>query len=207
MAEESSKPSGNQYILTDAPTWIIDPLDGTMNFVHSLPWIAISVALFINKTPMIGIIYNPSSGDFFSAIRGQGAYLNGKRIRASGQQGMKFHPNFETFFLNFRKFSDLSKALIAIDLMTFKILPKREAVLLGNLHKLLGNIHGFRIIGSAALSMAYVAQGGIDGYYEHGLQPWNVAAGQLLIEEAGGCVIDTDGKPFNVLRRRLICAG
>lgn len=88
---EEATSLGTKVELTDAPTWIIDPIDGTMNFVHSLPHTCISIALLINKTPEIGVVYNPILEQFFSARRGQGAFLNGAPIRVSGEKGIKMY--------------------------------------------------------------------------------------------------------------------
>lgn len=119
---EESVSAGVQCDLTDAPTWIIDPIDGTMNFVHSFPHSCISIALFINKLPEIGIIYNPVLDQLFTAKKGQGAFLNGERIHVSGKTA-------------------LSDALIMLEFGTTRD-PKKAKVMLENQETLMPQIHG-----------------------------------------------------------------
>lgn len=119
IAEESFE---GKTVLTDSPTWIIDPVDGTMNFVHSFPHSCISIALFVNKVNEIGIIYNPILKQLFTARRGQGAYYNGKRIQASGRK-------------------DWSRALITCEFATYRDAEKLE-VSLDNFRKILSSAQG-----------------------------------------------------------------
>lgn len=119
---EESVAGGSQCKLTDAPTWIIDPIDGTMNFVHSFPHSCISIALFIEKKPEIAVIYNPMLDQLFTARRGQGAYLNGKRIQVS-------------------KETSLSKALIMMEFGTSRD-PDRIKTVQANQHVLITQVHG-----------------------------------------------------------------
>lgn len=118
--EETSE--GKKADLTDLPTWIIDPVDGTMNFVHSFPHSCISIALLVNKTPQIGIIYNPILNQKFTAIKGEGAFLNGRKIQVSGQTA-------------------LEKALITTEFGTSRDIEKME-VTMENIRKIAGAAHG-----------------------------------------------------------------
>jgi myo-inositol-1(or 4)-monophosphatase len=183
---EESVASGEKCVLTDDPTWIIDPVDGTMNFVHGLPLVAISIALLINKTVVIGIIYNPMLDQMFTAKLGEGAFLNGDQIRVSGQE-------------------DLGKSLVCSEVGTSKD-PEKNRVVVSNLTRLIGNVHGLRALGSAALNMASVAASYTDAYYEFGIHAWDISAGDLIVREAGGCVLDTTGGPLDLMSRRVICA-
>lgn len=139
--EESS--DGKKVRLTDAPTWIIDPIDGTMNFVHSFPHSAISIALLINKEAQIGIVYNPVLGQKFTARRGQGAFYNGKQIHVSEEK-------------------DLSKALIMVEFGTNRE-SEKVRVIMDNLDNLIRKTHGARCLGGAVLNICMVALGAAEG--------------------------------------------
>ncbi|KAL0279880.1 UNVERIFIED_CONTAM: hypothetical protein PYX00_001347 [Menopon gallinae] len=184
---EESVGDGGKCNLTDAPTWIIDPIDGTMNFVHGYPNVCVSVGFLVNKVPEIGIIYNPVLELFFEARRGKGAKLNGNEIHAS-------------------RVTDLSKALIGYECGTSRDEEKTKNVL-ENISKLVRRVQGLRALGSAALNMAMVALGGTDAYFEFGTHAWDVAAGDLIVREAGGVVIDPAGGNFDIMSRRVLCAG
>jgi len=183
---EESVAAGEKCSLTDDPTWIIDPVDGTMNFVHSFPHSCISLAVLYNKVAQIGIIYNPVLEQMYSARLGQGALLNGKPIHVSGQ-------------------TDLNKSLLIVETGTNRDPVKLDCVL-KNFTSLATKAHGLRAMGSAALNMASVASGGCDSYFEFGIHVWDIAAGDLLVREAGGVCIDTEGGPLDLMSRRMICA-
>lgn len=185
IGEEESA-AGHPNPLTDNPTWIIDPVDGTMNFVHAFPHSCISVGLVVNKVTEIGIIYNPMLAQRFTARRGQGAFLNGKRLQVSGQK-------------------ELSKALITSEFGTSREAAKMKVVN-ENFAKISAKAHGIRCLGSAALNMAMVALGGADANYEFGIHAWDVCAGDLLVREAGGVLIDPAGGTFDMMSRRVIAA-
>ncbi|KAF5292108.1 hypothetical protein FQA39_LY14063 [Lamprigera yunnana] len=172
--------------LTDAPTWIIDPVDGTLNFVHGFPHSCISVGLFINSEPVVGIVYNPLLDQLFTAKKGQGAYLNGQLIKVSDN-------------------IDMSQAIVMFENGTSRD-EERYRVLCENHKMLVPIIHGMRALGSAALNMMMVAMGGADAYFEFGIHIWDIAAGELIIKEAGGVVIDPAGGPIDRLSRRVLCA-
>jgi len=181
LAEESH--SGKN--LSDQRTWIIDPIDGTTNFAHGVPFYAISIALWENKQPKVGLVYGVAQDEMFIAEAGGGARLNGELIRVS-----------ET--------SDHQRALIGTGF------PYRDLSVIEDYMKIfdimMRQTHGVRRPGSAAYDMAYVACGRYDGFYEYALEPWDVAAGALLIREAGGIVTDWKGGD-NWLNGRRITAG
>jgi myo-inositol-1(or 4)-monophosphatase len=163
LAEERGEVGESEFV------WIIDPLDGTTNFIHGFPVFAVSVALRIKGRLELGVVYDPNRQEIFSAIRGQGAQVDGHRIRVSGR-------------------SDLSGALIGTG---FPYRSKARAKeYLRMLERVLMNTAGIRRPGAAALDLAYVAAGRLDGFWEYGLQIWDIAAGTLIIREAGGLVSD-----------------
>ncbi|XP_011861805.1 PREDICTED: inositol monophosphatase 1-like [Vollenhovia emeryi] len=183
---EESTASGQKIELTDAPTWIIDPIDGTMNFVHGLPHTCVSVALLINKVAEIGIVYNPILEQLFTARKGQGAFLNGAPIHVSDE-------------------TELCKALLMVEMGTSRD-PEKMKIVLQNITLLTARVHGIRSLGSAALNMCMVALGGADVSFEFGIHAWDIAAGDLIVREAGGVSIDPAGGPFDVMSRRTLCA-
>ncbi|KAF7385697.1 hypothetical protein HZH66_011539 [Vespula vulgaris] len=183
---EETTSLGKKAELTDAPTWIIDPIDGTMNFVHGLPHTCISVGLHIGKVAEIGVVYNPILEQLFTACKGKGAFLNGAPIRVSGQK-------------------ELRKALIMVEMGTSRD-PEKMKVVFQNVNILIPQIHGMRALGSAALNMCMVALGGADICFEYGIHAWDIAAGDLIVREAGGVCIDPAGGPFDVMSRRVLCA-
>ncbi|KAL1517516.1 hypothetical protein ABEB36_001272 [Hypothenemus hampei] len=183
---EEGVSQGKQCELTDAPTWIIDPVDGTMNFVHSFPHSCISLALFVEKVPAIGIIYNPMLDQLFTARKGHGAFLNGEKITVSG-------------------INSLTDALIMMEFGTSRD-PEKRTIILENQQKLMPQVHGLRALGSAALNMAMVACGAADAYFEYGIHIWDIAAGELIVTEAGGVCIDPAGGEVDRLSRRVLVA-
>lgn len=153
-------------------TWIIDPLDGTKNYIQGFPSFAVSIACKINNRIEHGVIYDPLRHECFAASRGRGARLDDRRIRVSSQK-------------------DLLKALIGAGLHGHR--PDKIPHALSILEALLGHCGGLRRSGSAALDLAYVACGRLDGFWEFGLRPWDIAAATLIIKEAGGLVSDIHG--------------
>ncbi len=152
--------------------FIVDPLDGTTNFLHGLPQFAISIALERDRQPYAGVIYNPATDELFWAEKGEGAFLNDRRIRVSSRV-------------------DLSECLFACGL-PFRGKPGR-AVALTETDRVLSETAGVRRFGSAALDLAYVAAGRFDAFWERGLNPWDVAAGVIIVCEAGGLVSEIEG--------------
>ncbi|HAT2065551.1 TPA: inositol monophosphatase [Legionella pneumophila] len=167
LAEES----GIQQSDSDT-VWIIDPLDGTSNYLHGFPFYSVSIALKIKNRLEHGVIYDPLRHECFAASRGRGARLNDRRIRVSKQTQL----NASLLGTGFH-FRDATLAQ--------RYLPTFEA--------LIGKCAGVRRTGSAALDLAYVASGRLDGFWEFGLRPWDIAAGALLVREAGGLISDVRG--------------
>ncbi len=154
--------------------WIVDPLDGTTNFLHGLPHFAISIALERDRQPYAGVVYNPVTDELFWAEKGEGAYLNDRRIRVSSRR-------------------DLSECLFACGL-PFAGRPGR-ADALAETDRVLEKTAGVRRFGAAALDLAFVAAGRYDAYWERGLNSWDVAAGAIIVREAGGMVSEIEGGP------------
>ena len=152
--------------------WIIDPLDGTTNFLHGIPHFSISIALERDGEPVAGVIYEPITDQMFWAEKGQGAYLNGRRIRVSARRRLE-----ESLFATGIPFA--SKQDHDRFLSQLKVVMAVSA--------------GVRRFGSAALDLAYVAAGRYEGFWEFGLHPWDIAAGIVLVREAGGFVTDIGG--------------
>lgn len=153
-------------------TWIIDPVDGTSNYLHGFPFFSVSIALQIKGRVEHGVVYDPLRHECFAASRGRGARLNDRRIRVSKQ-------------------TQLSASLLGTGI------PFRDLALaqryLPTLEALAGKCSGVRRTGSSALDLAYLASGRLDGFWQLGLRPWDIAAGTLLIREAGGLVSDVHG--------------
>jgi myo-inositol-1(or 4)-monophosphatase len=177
--EGTSIKSTNEY------TWVIDPLDGTTNFTHGLPPFAISIGLLKNNRPVLGVVYEVMAKECFYASEGNGAYCNGKSIRISSIQ-------------------TLSESLLATGFPYYQF-EKMDAYL-AIIRTFLDQTHGIRRLGSAAVDLAYVACGRLEGFFEYNLNPWDVAAGGFIVEQAGGRVTDFQGGP-NYLFGRELCAG
>lgn len=174
ITEESNS---NKFNL-DKPTWVLDPLDGTTNFMHDYHHSAISLGLYVDGTAKMGIIYNPNSSEMFYAEAENGAYLNGSIIKTSPID------TFEDCLIGFGTTPyDRSKAAETFKLVE-RIYMKCQEV---------------RRSGSAALDMAYVASGRIDGFFELNLQPWDIAAGLLILKEAGGKTTNLQGERLSIL--------
>jgi len=171
LAEESG-PSANLHD-ENANVWIIDPLDGTTNFIHGFPQYCISIALQQRGQITQAVVYDPTRNDLFTATKGAGAYLNEKRIRV-GRRDKMLEALIGTGF-PFRDTDHLDEYM-----KMFRIMTEKCA--------------GLRRPGAAALDLAYVAAGRLDGFFEKGLHPWDAAAGALLITEAGGIVGDFSGE-------------
>jgi myo-inositol-1(or 4)-monophosphatase len=149
--------------------WVIDPLDGTTNFLHGLPIYAISVALIRDQQPVIGVVYHIPKNECYHAIEGGKAFCNDKEIRVSA-------------------ISTLAQSLLATGFPYYH-LDKRD-VYLDVIKEFLAKSHGIRRLGSAAIDLAYVACGRLEGFFEYNLNPWDVAAGVFIVQQAGGKVTD-----------------
>ena len=158
----------------DSPyQWLVDPLDGTTNFIFAIPHYAVSIALSHNGTPAVGIVYDPVKNELFTATQGCGAYLNGNRIRVSQREG-------------------LNGALLGTGIPYRSDGPIDAYIEL--LRNFIGDTSGIRRLGAASLDLAYTACGRLDGFWEPGLHLWDIAAGVLLVQEAGGLISDLDGR-------------
>jgi myo-inositol-1(or 4)-monophosphatase len=179
VAEESGSRGDCEF------TWLIDPLDGTTNFLHGLPHYCTSIGLRRAGRVIVGVIFDPVKDHMFTATAGGGAFLNGRAIRVSARDG-------------------LSEAVIGTG-FPFTDWSYLDAYI-GSLRDIMQSCAGIRRAGAAALDLAYVATGWLDGFWEKNLNAWDMAAGSLLIEEAGGVVGDFSGGG-NFLERRQIVAG
>ncbi|VFU09127.1 inositol monophosphatase family protein [Methylocella tundrae] len=182
ILEESGEIEGSDK----SHTWIIDPLDGTTNFLHGLPIFGISIGLVREGQIVAGLVYNPANDDMFIAEKGQGAYLNNRRLRVAARR-------------------DLSDALIGCGVPH---LGKADghAQFKTELAAVMAKAGNVRRLGSAALDLCYVAAGNYDGFWERGLKSWDMAAGIIMIKEAGGFVTDADGG-VDMLGKGSVCAG
>jgi myo-inositol-1(or 4)-monophosphatase len=165
--------------------WIVDPVDGTTNFVHGFPFFSVSIALAYKGEVIVGVVYDPIRDELFVAEKGKGAYLKGKRMQVS-------------------KESKLSDSLVATGFPT-----DREGALRVNmkgLEAMVPKVRNIRVAGSAALHLAYVASGRLSGFWEIGLNAWDIAAGALLVQEAGGTITDTSGKPYALAVRDVMAS-
>jgi myo-inositol-1(or 4)-monophosphatase len=163
--------------------WIVDPLDGTTNFLHGIPHFAISIAQEQDGAIVAGVVFEPLRDELFWAAKGAGAYLNRRRLRVSSREHLK-------------------DSLIATGI-PFRGKPKHPAFL-DTMAKVMPEVAGIRRFGSAALDLAWVAAGRYDGFWEFGLEPWDIAAGLLLVREAGGRVSDIDGGDALFEKRSVI---
>jgi myo-inositol-1(or 4)-monophosphatase len=172
LAEESGRSGESEYV------WIIDPLDGTTNFLHGFPTFAVSIAVQFRGRLEHAVIYDPSRQEMFTASRGDGAQLEGRKIRVSQQRG-------------------LEGALIGTG-FPYRIQGPHVDTYLSVLKSVMNVAAGVRRPGAASLDLAYVAAGRLDGFWEFGLSPWDTAAGTLLIQEAGGRVGKPNGEEYEL---------
>jgi myo-inositol-1(or 4)-monophosphatase len=166
-------------------TWIVDPLDGTTNFLHAIPHFAINIALQREGAVVAAVTYNPAANEMFWAEKGKGCFLNDKRLRVAAR-------------------TRLDEAVLATGIPFLG--HGHHARFLKELHQVSQKVAGVRRFGSAALDLAWVAAGRYDGYWERDLSPWDLAAGTLLVTEAGGKVTNADGGE-DVLGAGSVCAG
>ncbi len=165
-------------------TWIVDPLDGTTNYAHAYPFFCCSIALAQDNRPVVGVIYDALRDECFTAERGRGAFLNGRRLRVS-------------------KTRSLAESLVCTG---FAYAVRETRYNLDNFKQFVLTTQGVRRDGSAAMNLAYVAAGRFEGFWERGIQAWDMAAGVLMVREAGGKVTDITGKPFNLLAENALAS-
>lgn len=166
-------------------TWIVDPLDGTTNFLHAIPHFAINIALQREGATVAAVTFNPVTNELFWAEKGKGAFVNDHRLRVAAR-------------------TRLEESVLATGIPFLS--HGGHARFLKELHQVSQKVAGVRRFGSAALDLAWVAAGRYDGYWERDLQPWDLAAGALLVAEAGGKVTDADGGP-DIVTAGSVCAG
>ena len=180
LAEESEAVAG-----TTGYTWVIDPLDGTRNYVAGIPFFCVVIALAFEGEVLLGLTYDPIRQEMFQAVKGQGAFLNGDPIQVSTK-------------------TELEDALLSYDL---GYVDEKAATAIEMVLHLWPNIQGTRMMGSAALGLAYAACGRTDMYFHHNLAPWDLASGLLLVREAGGVITDKYAVPASLRSESVIACG
>jgi myo-inositol-1(or 4)-monophosphatase len=183
LAEESGATEARDDAQTDW-RWIIDPLDGTTNYAHGYPCFCVSIGLAHQGRLELGVVYDPIRDEMFAAERGQGASLNGRRIRVSTTMNLSAGLLCTGFPYDVRQRNEFARHF-ANFIMTAQ---------------------GVRRDGAAALDLAYVAAGRFDGFWEEGLKPWDVAAGALIVEEAGGQITHYDGTAFDIYTAPILAS-
>jgi myo-inositol-1(or 4)-monophosphatase len=181
LGEEFGRAGGT----VDGPCWIFDPIDGTTNYAHGLPIFCASLALEIDRRIELGVVFDPSRQELFTAERGRGAFLNGRPLRVSATDAL-------------------------VDALLVTGFPydvhTRVQEIVGLFGAFVGQARAVRRLGSAALDLCYVAAGRIDGFWEQDLKPWDVAAGGLIVEEAGGLVTDWSGRSPAIGGARILAS-
>lgn len=171
---------------SDELNWVIDPLDGTTNFIHGIPIYAVCIALMNGTDVLLGVVYEVNRDECFYAHKGGGAFLNNEKIQVS-------------------KAAKLSESLVATGFPIFNFNNLRAYLKI--LDQLMQKCHGLRRMGSAAVDLAYVACGRCDAFFEYNLNPWDIAAGTLIVQEAGGIVTDFRNKGDFIFGRELVAGG
>ncbi len=184
LGEEDAGGRVGPKIGSSPALWVVDPLDGTTNFVHGLPHYCVSIGWLAHGIPQLGVIYDPHRDELFAAVAGHGAFLGNQRLEVS----------------NIRR---LESALVAV---SFAAQVARGGPEVADFLGLLGSAQAVRRLGSAALNLAYLAAGRFDAYWARNGKLWDVAAGVLLVAEAGGVVTGVDGAPFDPLAPHLAAA-
>ena len=201
LAEESGRLTGDADVTDPRPPpgvlqWVIDPLDGTTNFTHRFPHFSVSLALVDHEGPLLGVVHDPTREETFYAVRGRGAFLDSARPRARNgrPQPLRVTPT-----------RALRLALVATGFAYTRATTPTNNLL--EFNRVVPQVRCIRRAGSAALDLAYVAAGRLDAYWEYHLQPWDVAAGALLVREAGGELTRIDGGPWDLRHGDLVAAG
>ena len=175
---------GNREGADKTHTWIVDPLDGTTNFLHGIPQFAISIGLAREGTIIAGVIYNPANEELYIAERGKGAFLNDQRLRVAGRR-------------------ELGECVIACGLPHIGRGDHEVSRL--EMTEIQNKVAGLRRFGAASLDMAFVAAGRLDGYWERNLQSWDIAAGMIMLREAGGTITDIDTPGDALVTGNVVC--
>jgi myo-inositol-1(or 4)-monophosphatase len=172
LGEEGAREAGES-----GRRWVVDPLDGTVNFLYGIPQWCVSIALEDSSGALAGVVFDPMRDELFSAVRGRDASLNGGQVGVTGAR-------------------ELARALVATG-FSYEAGHRTEQAAV--VSRLLPRVRDIRRAGSAALDLAWVAAGRLDGFYERGVKPWDWAAGRLLVAEAGGVTRDLPGEPFGLV--------
>lgn len=183
-----SEETHSDAALGDGPTWVVDPIDGTTSFVHGLYDCCVSIALVFGGQPILGVINAPFLQEVFTAVRGRGAFCNGQRIHVSAPASL--HESVVLIHQPYNRSEAAVNSTIAIQ-KEFAMHP----------------VHSVRCNGSAALDMCYVASGRAEIYFECGIYAWDIAAGTIIVREAGGVVHDVESTDTFDLMRRSVCCG
>ena len=179
LAEES------QPVESDSPyTWVVDPLDGTRNYANGIPHFCTVIALSHENQPIVGVTYDPVRGELFTAQIGQGAFLNGEPLSVSENR-------------------ELNESLLGCDL---GYVDEKAGMAIDLIRSLWPGMLSLRLMGSAALGVAYAAAGKVDLYFHHSLSPWDIAAGLVLVREAGGSIVDKQGQPADLRTPSIIAS-
>ncbi|XP_067109297.1 inositol monophosphatase 1 [Osmerus mordax] len=184
---EESVAAGETCVLTDDPTWIVDPVDGTTNFVHGYPFVAISIGFAVNRKMEFGVVYSCIEDKMYTARKGKGAFCNGQTLQVSDQK-------------------DISQSIIATEFGSNRDAEVVDKIFSSMRKILCLPIHGMRGVGTAATNMCLVASGCVEAYYEIGIHCWDIAAGAVIVTEAGGVLMDVEGGPLDLMSRRVIAA-
>ncbi|ASS65435.2 MULTISPECIES: inositol monophosphatase family protein [unclassified Paenibacillus] len=165
--------------------WIVDPIDGTVNFVHGIPHFAVSIGIVKDGSPLHGVVYNPATDELYQASRGGGAYLNGNQLRADAE-------------------GDLACSLLATGFQASDW--RKDSVAASQVARVAGVSRSVRVLGAASLDLCHVASGRLTGFWHDGLYPWDVAAGMLILQESGGVVSNAGGEPFALHDKTLVAS-
>ncbi|KAJ8336700.1 hypothetical protein SKAU_G00379200 [Synaphobranchus kaupii] len=184
---EESVAAGQPCVLTDNPTWIIDPVDGTTNFVHRFPFVAVSIGFVVKKEPEFGVVYSCVEDKMYTGKKGKGAYCNGLPLQVTDQ-------------------TDINQSIITCEFGSDRS-PEVVDKIFSTMRKILCiPVHGLRGVGTAATNMSLVASGVVEAYFEIGIHCWDIAAAAVIVTEAGGVVMNVDGGPFDLMSRRIVAA-
>ncbi|XP_029313628.1 inositol monophosphatase 1-like [Cottoperca gobio] len=184
---EESVSKGKPCVFTDKPTWIIDPVDGTTNFVHGFPFVAVSIAFAVNKKLEFGVVYSCIEDKMYKARKGHGAFCDDEQIQVSDVK-------------------DINKSIIISEHGTDRS-PEKVSKIFSTMQKILRiPVHGLRGSGTAATNMCLVACGASEAFFEIGIHCWDIAAGVVIVREAGGILLDVDGGEFDLMSRRMVSA-
>ncbi|KAM4606708.1 inositol monophosphatase 1-like isoform 2-T2 [Polymixia lowei] len=184
---EESVAAGKPCVFTDNPTWIVDPVDGTTNFVHGFPFVAVSIGFAVNKQLEFGVVYSCLEDKMYTGRKGKGAFCDGERLQVSDV-------------------TEIRKSMIISELGSNR---DKETVgkIFSTMQKILCiPVHGLRGSGTAATNMCLVASGAVEAFFEIGIHCWDIAAGAVIVTEAGGVLLDVDGGPFDLMSRRMVSA-